>query len=324
MSFAADLLRNPKAKVGSTVPPAQTARTGAVIENDGMPPNEPAAKPICRRCKKPSETKLYRGVCDSCETDMCKAAYGDKEESASKAIKARINENAAAGKSIILSAQEVLALKQFITEMEFDPFRDQQAVLDTRDLEKLGLEVDANPAPNADDDDGLPPDPFKDGASEADAKQRDQSSQIGSDRIEISTAVVAPDATPGHDEPIPQSVLQSLDVLAGKGVEAPVNMTPPPPVAPHVEPPPAPPAATVAAESVTEAKVAPKTVPITEFVNKFRKAYKRTGGMVSEDKKSGNKPAETISEERKNTPETGKAVEVKNFMAKFRKAYQNG
>ena len=135
-------------------------------------------------------------------------------------------------------------------------------------LEKLGLEVDPD---GPSDPDEMPDDPFdKDGRKTSPTTAAPSDGVVASpaqtDRIGVETAVVAPDATPGHDEPIPPSVLQALDVLQSPNTSAPVpdptNGSSAPPVA-------------APANTATESKA-----PISVVMRNWRRA---SGNKTSKD-----------------------------------------
>lgn len=165
MSLAAELLKNPKAKL-------------------------PGAAPVA-----PKRIPVESG------------------EDTSKSVKGRIYEGARAARSLTLSAQEVAALRQILEAADADPFANTEPVLDTSDLEMLKLDI--NPDENKEEE----ADPFGNpgGGSTVTA------APVGIDRLGTELAIVAPDATPGHDEPIPASVLMALDVLQSGDEPQPVT-----------------------------------------------------------------------------------------------------
>lgn len=317
MSFAEQLLKNPSVKVAGDAPAPSSVKEAWDEDEDTdhyTPPcpacSSEGAVPLgamgrlewyrCRRC----------GIDFSSDnTTKAEGAWENRGGATSpiKSLKSRINE--AVGKSLILSEHEVMALKQYLRETEFDPFKDAKPILTTQDLSKLGLELD-NDGLELGDEDETPKDPFDEnpesnGGMDGSRETRPDTS-VATDRIGAELAIVAPDATPNHESPIPQSVLQALDVLNGKEPEKPVAPTAP--------------VAAVSSPEQAPKPVEPSPVAAVEHITSVMENYRRSRKNTTVPR-SGGGESTPITE---NANVTGDANQIGSFMNKFRKAVKRG
>lgn len=240
MSLLADLLKDPKKTLPSSKIEHDTTVAGllthpkkveAFHDDTGAHRDAEFDEPLqCSMCGSELQHLGSLGRVNHFRCRQCGCQFSDEgrglEATESSKIRHRIFEGASKQKSVILSFQEALALRQLLEALEADPFSNSHPVLDTLDMQKLDLEVDDTPDVGDDDRD-----PFTNGDG-ADAKPDAQAAAVGIDRIAVELAVVAPDATPFHNEPIPASVLAALTALQSDGQEQPVSSMAPPAPAP--------------------------------------------------------------------------------------------
>lgn len=142
------------------------------------------------------------------ETPLPEVSPNNRPAITEAAVKLKIKEGA--GQPITLSAQESKILQDILRLAENDPFRHNLS-FDSGDLEGLGLKI-------RDGEDNVRELPHP-----GDRQfQEPNFGDLPDGMINIDQAVVAPNATPGHDEPIPDSVLYAMDTINGVDQEKPV------------------------------------------------------------------------------------------------------
>jgi len=118
-----------------------------------------------------------------------------------------------AGSPLSFTEDETPVLAKLVAMVESDPFRSGPE-FNKDDLDGLGLNVKDGEDSVEEIDGGGP------------SRTPTSTEELPDGLINIDQAVMAPNATPGHDEPIPDSVLHAMDAIAGvMGGEQPVPET---------------------------------------------------------------------------------------------------
>lgn len=139
-------------------------------------------------------------------------AVAGARESLAEAVRAAAHRGAGVVTIEKRLAGRILGL---LAEAEADPFLSGgSGSMDTNDLESLGLKVVGKQSSGNDD-------PF--GGDDEEEEENDLLSGNVEELIPVSSAIVAPSATPGGAERIPDAVLQAMDVLRSSEREVPLG-----------------------------------------------------------------------------------------------------
>lgn len=141
------------------------------------------------------------------------------------------------GNRLVLEREEALILSRLLEKTDNDPFANlgTSSFLDVNDMERLGLQKPKGGGESDEIGGDLPDDEDSVSAADrllnaADGGSRLMANPAG-EIIPIEHAIVAPNATPGHEEEIPASVLNSLKVLQSKDQPKELNQMQEPPAA---------------------------------------------------------------------------------------------
>lgn len=121
-------------------------------------------------------------------------------------IKRLVESAAGRGCGLTLSGRQVAELRTLLESMRDDPFQSDQSVVDTDGLEALGLEISEQHQIGIVSD---TTDPLMNGGGDS-GNGREFYAERRQPQLGVQASLVAPNATPGHNKPIPKKVILAM------------------------------------------------------------------------------------------------------------------
>lgn len=141
----------------------------------------------------------------------------------------RLVESAARnGRGLTLDEAQVSELRRLLEAMRDDPFQNGESIVDTQDLEALGVKVSEQ------EQLGIAPNTHDSLLNQGGERQQEFHAERRQPQLGVQASLVAPNATPGHSDPIPEKVILAMMAVSPESFS---EATPSIPDAPRPQPP---------------------------------------------------------------------------------------